>query len=71
MNETKNEMKTSTKTFGKAAKLEAKEFFPTAKTFKTHGRNKMSQVINFYDVDDNHLGYWTNERKSLGTLRAF
>jgi len=64
-------MTTSTKTFGKAAKKEAKDFFPTAKTFKVHGKNKMSQFVNFYDSDGKHLGYWTNERKSLGTLKAF
>jgi len=64
-------MTTSTKTFGKVAKLESIAFFTTAKTFKTHGKNKMSQVVNFYNAEGKHLGYWTNERKPLGILRAF
>lgn len=64
-------MQTTTRTFGKSAKKEAKEFFPTSITYKIHGKNKMNQFVNFYDADGNHLGYWTNERKSLGTLKSF
>lgn len=63
-------MTTSTKTFGKAAKREAKQFFPTAKTYKKYG-SSMSQFVNFYDAEGKHLGYWTNERKDKGVLRAY
>ena len=49
---------------------EAMNFFPTAKTLKKYG-TKMNQFINFYDENGKHLGYWTNERKDFGVLRAY
>lgn len=63
-------MTTSTRTFGKAAMREAKQFFPSAKTYKKYG-NPMKQYVNFYDENGKHLGYWTNEFKSKGVLRAY
>jgi len=62
-------MTTSTRTFGKAAMKEAISFFPTATKIKRYG-TKMNEFINFYDKDGRHIGYWTNERKELGVLRA-
>ena len=62
---------TNTKTFGKAAKKMIKTVFPTAKKMRIHGSNKMSQYINFYDNNDVHVGYWTNERREKGIFRAF
>jgi hypothetical protein len=62
---------TNTKTFGKEAKNLVRKIFPTVAKHKVHGKNKMNQFINFYDKDDNLLGFWTNEGKETGTFRKF
>jgi hypothetical protein len=61
---------TNTKTFGKESKKLVNKIFPTAKSGRVSG-SKMRQFINFYDENDNCLGYWTNEGKEKGYFRKF
>ena len=63
-------IETPTKTFGKEAKRMLKEIFPNCVSMKFHG-SKMFGMVNFYDANGKHIGYWTNERTPKGYFRNF
>ena len=63
-------IETPTKTFGKEAKKMLKEVFPTCVQMKFHG-SKMNGMVNFYDADGNHIGYWSNWYSDKGFFRNF
>jgi len=63
-------IETPTKTFGKEAKKMLKEIFPTCVEMKFYG-TKMNGMVNFYDADKKHIGYWTNEGLQKGYFRNF
>ncbi len=61
---------TKHKTFTKTTAIQVKELIPGVAKLKRYG-SKMNQVVNFYDKEDNHLGYFSNEGKRKGTIRVF
>ena len=63
-------IETPTKTFGKETKKMLKEVFPTCVQMKFHG-SKMNGMVNFYDADGNHIGYWSNWYSDKGFFRNF
>ena len=63
-------IETSTKTFGKTAKKMLNEVFPTCVQMKFHG-SKMHGMVNFYDEQGVHLGYWCNWNTDKGYFRNF
>jgi len=65
-----NTKKTSTRTFGKTAAKEAKEFFEGKIFTKKQYGNSMYCFINFYDKNKKNIGYFSNEGK-VGHLRKF
>ncbi len=60
---------TKHKTFTKSTASQVKELIPGVAKSKQYG-SKMNQVINFYDKEDRHLGYFSNEGKRKGTIRV-
>ena len=59
---------TKTKTFSKSTRKQMLEIFPDVASLRKYG-NSMNGFINFYDADDNLIGYWTNEGKDKGVIR--
>ena len=57
---------TPTKTIGKKAKAMFKEIFPDCARIGKHGRNNMHRFYNFYNANNECIGYYTNQNVDKG-----